>query len=278
MIFGLLNKRKAPPSTKNDSPSDCASAFKKVSVGGGTAEESSVRSGSTFSSMQSYPSWRSDDSSVNDNSTSVWGDRREPTSVLPRVFGGRGQHEFVKRAMDHLKSWMPGTEKTASELARDLNRANDAISETRLPGGAAFVPVHPSDPLLEIFSYLDVDAIAVALGASYFQRLLEKKTSMMRATQECGWFVEVEKEPGSKVTMMRSVYMPERTGLMVIYATCVYIAAKFADRIKYKRLLSAILYSILDSYVSEETACDLEVRCLAKLEWRLGPVLDEIAS
>ena len=77
---------------------------------------------------------------------------------------------------------------------------------------------------------------------------------------------------GRVQTFMRSVYSEQHTGLMVIYAVCCYIAAKLADRISYKRQLSALLYALLDSPVSEATAIDLEARVLAKLDWRLGPV------
>ena len=133
-------------------------------------------------------------------------------------------------------------------------------------------PVHPSDPLLAVFGYLGIDAIAIALGASYFQRLLEKKPSMMVGAVGCGWFVQAVDNDGRVQTFMRSVYSEQHTGLMVIYAVCCYIAAKLADRISYKRQLSALLYALLDSPVSEAIAIDLEARVLAKLDWRLGPV------
>ena len=92
--------------------------------------------------------------------------------------------------------------------------------------------------MLAVFGYLDIDAIAVAMGASYFQRLLKKKPSMMDGAQQCGWFVQAEDEAGNLRTFMRSVYGEQHTGLMVIYAVCCYIAAKLVDRISYKRQLS----------------------------------------
>jgi hypothetical protein len=267
MIFGHL-KRKNSEMKRQASPSDCASALKKVTI---DTEDSSVRSGTAWSSMQSYASWRSEDS--NQDSMISYNERPEPKSTLPRSSNAH-RDVFVKKVIDQLKCWMPGTERSPELLALDMARANEAVSKMQLPGGVAYVPVHPSDPLLEIMAYLDVDAIAIALGASYFQRLLEKKPSMMAGARECGWFVEVDDGKGQQMTMMRSVFSENHTGLMVIYAVVVYIAAKYADRIKYKRLLSALLYSLLDSYVSEETACELEARCLSKLDWRLGPLTD----
>ena len=165
---------------------------------------------------------------------------------------------------------MPGSEKDDFALAADMARANAAIASTVLP--VAYIPVHPSDPLLAVFGYLGIDAIAIALGASYFQRLLEKKPSMMEGAVGSGWFVQAVDNDGRVQTFMRSVYSEQHTGLMVIYAVCCYIAAKLADRISYKRQLSALLYALLDSPVSEATAIDLEARVLAKLDWRLGPV------
>jgi hypothetical protein len=155
-----------------------------------------------------------------------------------------------------------------------MGRANEAIGGMVLPGNVVYVPVHVSDPMLAVFGYLDIDAIAIALGASYFQRLLRKKPSMMEGAMACGWFVEAVDGEGNVRTFMRSVYSEHHTGLMVIYAVCCYIAAKLADRISYKRQLSALLFALLDSPVAESVAIDLEARVLAKLDWQLGPVCE----
>ena len=268
MLFG---KR----SSERGSPSNCASALKRVSVAD-ASEDGSVRSGSEWTSMQSYASWRSEDSAMDSHVYHSLSHqeqrpqkRPEPRSTLPR---SQPRDAFVAKTISQLKNWMPGCEQDEYTLAADMERANDAIARTIIPDIAEFVPVHPSDPLLAVFGYLGVNAIAIALGASYFQRLLKKKQSMMNGACECGWFVQADDGRGNVKTFMRSVYSEHHTGLMVIYAVCCYVAAKLADRIAYKRQLSALLYALLDSPVAEAVAVDLEARVVAKLDWRLGPL------
>lgn len=270
MLFGTL-KRKMDGSKWNDGPSDCASAFKKVSIQGDKPDQqdSSVRSGKTWSSMQSLSSWRSDDSQESTLSCLAL-PTSEPKSTLPRDEADA----FVRKTISRLKNWMPGVEKGLDFLADSIEQANRAVGGLVLPGVVTYVPVHPSDPMLAVFGYLDIDAIAIAMGASYFQRLLKKKPSMMDGAQQCGWFVQAEDEAGNLRTFMRSVYGEQHTGLMVIYAVCCYIAAKLVDRISYKRQLSALLFALLDNPVEERVAVDLEARVLAKLEWQLGPVCE----
>lgn len=275
----LLNKRKPEDSTSRENKLGekvyvcCESedgaplsqkAFKVVPSVNGVPIEAS---GDT-----EMVSLMSDSSSV-DTTEAFYG---SPRSILHPVSARESEREaFIHKCIRHLQSWMPGQVRPQAVLCQNIDKANDSISKCKLPGTGEFIPVDYSCPMLPIFDYCDIDAISVALGASYFQRLLEKKPSMKAAARETGWFVQTYNEKNGDVqTRMRAVYSPTNTGLLVIYTTCIYIAAKFADRIKYKRLLSALLFSMLDSYVSEETACDLEARCLSKLEWRLGPILD----
>jgi hypothetical protein len=277
MLFGNL-KRKMGGSKW----SDCASALKKVSIQGDTLDkldkldkpdndldDSSGRSGQAWSSMQSMGSWRSDDSQESALSC-VALPKSEPKSTLPRD----KSDAFARQTILRLKNWMPGVQKEFDFLSRSIEQANGVVGSLVLPGDGTYVPVHPSDPMLGVFGYLDIDAIAIALGASYFQRLLKKKPSMMDGARLCGWFVEAEDGAGNMQTFMRSVYSEQHTGLMVIYAVCCYVAAKLADRISYKRQLSALLFALLDSPVPESVAIDLEARVLAKLDWHLGPVCE----
>ena len=275
-----------------ESDSDCASDFKRISLSREYnvslkhsqmkhAEASYIQQDESVSrtsdtELKSSSSWNSvSTNSLSQSSTDLQymatNQSLSPQSILVAGKQKRESEFFVKRAIRHLQCWMPGSIKSQSILDIEIARANEKISACELPGNQKFVPVHSSCPMLPIFDYCDIDLIAVSLGASYFQRLLNKKPSMMNAAREAGWFVEVMDDmTGAVQTQMRAVYSPSHTGLVVIYATCIYIAAKFADRIKYKRLLSALLFSMLDSYVSEETAVDLEAKCLSKLEWRLG--------
>jgi hypothetical protein len=271
MLFGTLKRKMDGGSKWSECPRDCASALKKVSIQGDKPDQqdSSVKSGQAWSSMQSLSSWRSDDSQESALSC-LAPPKQDPKSMLPR----HKADAFARQAISRLKNWMPGVEKDDDFLARNVEQANSAVGGLGLPGNVMYVPVHSSDPMLAVFGYLDIDAIAIALGASYFQRLLKKKPSMMDGAQQCGWFVEAEDEAGNMQTFMRAVYSEQHTGLMVIYAVCCYIAAKLADRISYKRQLSALLFALLDSPVPESVAVDLEARVLSKLEWHLGPVCE----
>ena len=204
------------------------------------------------SELASYNSWGSA-STVSQQEISSFSVSPKSVVVAPSS-EERERDAFVRRAIRHLQCWMPGTVRAPEVISFEIARANTNIASCDLPGRNAFIPVHSSCPMLPIFDYCDIDAVAVALGASYFQRLLEKKPDMKAAAIESGWFVQtINESTGVIQTQMRAVYSKSHTGLLVIYATCIYIAAKFADRIKYKRLLSAILFSMLDSYVSEAT-------------------------
>lgn len=300
----FLSKRKSPSISWEDrnsdsmveklqrveSDSDCASDFKRITISREynsgkycemkqvelSSQDDSQSVGTGETELKSSASWNS----VSTNAMSQGSHEARflpkthslsPQSILTAIPQKKEGDFFVKRAIRHLQCWMPGAIRSQSTLDVEISRANQRIASSDLPGNFAFIPVHSSCPMLPIFDYCDIDPIAVSLGASYFQRLLNKKPTMMHAAREAGWFVEVvNDETGEMQTHMRAVYSLSHTGLVVIYATCIYIAAKFADRIKYKRLLSALLFSMLDSYVSEETAVDLEAKCLSKLEWRLG--------
>lgn len=306
----ILSKRKSPSVSLDDahtetiteksrrveSDSDCVSDFKRINLSrerdvfqkhgkmhGLQASshaqlEDSVSLHTNDTELKSSASWNSSVSTTNSLSQGSNDYRNGPTnsSLSPQsiLVGSKQQREadfFVKRAIRHLQCWMPGSVRSSSVLDIDISVANLTIAESEFQGNLSFIPVHQSCPMLPIFDYCDIDLIAVSLGASYFQRLLNKKPSMMKAAKDAGWFVKVVDDMTGEVqTQMRAVYSSSHTGLVVIYATCIYIAAKFSDRIKYKRLLSALLFSMLDSYVSEETAVDLEAKCLSKLEWRLG--------
>lgn len=62
--------------------------------------------------------------------------------------------------------------------------------------------------------------------------------------------------------------------LLKVYATCIYLAGKVADRVGYRAQLSTMLAVLLARHVSPAEAIALEKVCLTGLNWRLGPVYD----
>jgi hypothetical protein len=74
---------------------------------------------------------------------------------------------------------------------------------------------------------------------------------MMYLAKNAGWFPETFNDlTGERRTEMRAVFNGGRSsGMLAIYATCIYIAAKFSDTIAYKGMLSALLHAILHSRV-----------------------------
>ena len=165
--------------------------------------------------------------------------------------------EFLRGALRRLAAMLHVVPTAGFELACETLKANSMITECNLPNSSTFIPVHPTCSMVQVMDLCGIPPLAVVLGASYFQRLLDQKPVMKQTAMDHGWFVnEISPYTGQVTVHMRSRYAgPETTGLLVIYATCIYIAAKFADRIKYKNLLSAILGCMLDSYVTHETVC-----------------------
>ncbi|KAI7835695.1 hypothetical protein COHA_010434 [Chlorella ohadii] len=96
--------------------------------------------------------------------------------------------------------------------------------------------------MLPLCCVYGVPPAAVALGASYFQRLLAGSEPLRNTALQFGYFSFV----GDEAVMHAQPGCPD--------------------------LLTILLLShVLGSPVPTEKAIDLEMRCLKNLRWRLGP-------
>ena len=181
----------------------------------------------------------------------------EDDVVSPKCIVSAGldrQHDnniFVVRTIKTLQQWIEVSPRSHSSICAELELANVSISGLKLPSLPKFTPVHASCPFLPIMDLCGIRPQSVVLGASYFQRLLRYKPEMMYLAKNSGWFPEAFNElTGERRTEMRAVFNGGRSsGMLAIYATCIYIAAKFSDTIAYKGMLSALLRAILHSRV-----------------------------
>lgn len=73
----------------------------------------------------------------------------------------------------------------------ELANANYSIAMQGLPDDIPFAPVHPECALLPMATHCSIPPIAVALGASYFQRLTVAYPAVRAAAKKAGWFVQV---------------------------------------------------------------------------------------
>ncbi|GAB4820316.1 hypothetical protein N2152v2_007362 [Parachlorella kessleri] len=125
-------------------------------------------------------------------------------------------------------------------LLEDLAEANDCLAAMCLPGGLDYVPVAPNCCMVRLAAAFDIPAIALCLGASYYQRLLMQSRPMQAAAAACGFFVH--------------------TGERWV-----------TDRIPFSNMFTHMLLYVLGRRVSRDQAEELENACLVKLDWRLGP-------
>jgi hypothetical protein len=160
---------------------------------------------------------------------------------------------FAVRTIKTLQRWIEVSPRSHSSICAELELANISISGLKLPSLPKLTPVHASCPFLPIMDLCGIRPQSVVLGASYFQRLLRYKPEMMYLAKNAGWFPETFNDlTGERRTEMRAVFNGGRSsGMLAIYATCIYIAAKFSDTIAYKGMLSALLHAILHSRVPE---------------------------
>jgi hypothetical protein len=77
------------------------------------------------------------------------------------------------------------------DIWMELATANHSIARQGLPDDIPFAPVHPECALLPMATHCGIPPIAVALGASYFQRLTVAYPAVRAAAKKAGWFVQV---------------------------------------------------------------------------------------
>ncbi|KAI3425275.1 hypothetical protein D9Q98_009042 [Chlorella vulgaris] len=165
-----------------------------------------------------------------------------------------------------------------AEMLAGLAEANAMLSRLQVPEGVTFYPVHESCESLPLAMHYSIPPIAIALAASYFQRLLAYDDAMMQAAHASGFFIGCPTLPlhrggplGPSAVMMR---IGKDRILRGMAGACLYLAAKVSDRVRYRGMLTSIISSLVDCDMHAQESRTVELGVLERLDWRLGPFFD----
>ncbi|EFJ44061.1 hypothetical protein VOLCADRAFT_95762 [Volvox carteri f. nagariensis] len=158
-----------------------------------------------------------------------------------------------------------------------LALANDVMTRIRLPGGIRFMPVSSDSMLYYNGVHWGFSAFALALGSSYFQRLVEITPTLNAAVRHAPPFAAYAAymRDGGGVAQTKQQQQQEeylhKDGLRSILFTCAYLATKVVDRMPHTDMLRRMLSMLYNVPVSREEAHSVELKCLEGLGYRLGP-------
>ncbi|KAI8472503.1 MAG: hypothetical protein J3K34DRAFT_503504 [Monoraphidium minutum] len=164
-----------------------------------------------------------------------------------------------------------------------LAAANTVMARITLPGGVRFAAVGPESVEFQMGVTWRFPSFAVALGSSYFQRLLAALPHLAAAARRVPAFATLcAGLPGAGQQAPVAPAGPAEAevierSLRSTQFTCVFLATKIADQVHAYGLLSYMLSALTAQRapVSLAAAADVELRCLEALSWRLGPYFQE---
>ncbi|GIM07886.1 hypothetical protein Vretimale_11920, partial [Volvox reticuliferus] len=209
---------------------------------------------------------------------------------LPDCFGTEGSSGGSTNTLDDVKLYNQQAAKKVTRLygpaycptvysdvssPHALALANDVMSRIRLPGGIRFMPVHIDSMLYYNGVHWGFSAFALALGSSYFQRLVEITPTLNAAVRHAPPFVAYaaymrDGAGVSQANQQQQEYL-HKDGLRSILFTCAYLATKVVDRMPHTDMLRRMLSMLYNVPVSREEAHSVELKCLEGLGYRLGP-------
>ena len=151
-----------------------------------------------------------------------------------------------------------------------LHDANFQVHLLGIRGERPFLPVHPACFMLDLATRCYASPLAVAFGASYFQRVMEE-TGNPRVAR----FFGGAGDDGAPTFMCAHAATALDVELLLTYAACVSLATKnFDGQYSHPPLqLTRMLEYILDKQIHKTLGLQFEQRCLVILDHRLGPRL-----
>ncbi|PNH10991.1 hypothetical protein TSOC_002206 [Tetrabaena socialis] len=168
-----------------------------------------------------------------------------------------------------------------------LALANDVMRRIRLPGRVRFMPVSTDSILYATGTTWGFSAFALALGSSYFQRLIEAIPLLNATVRHAPAYApyicymrggrDEGGVPQPKEQVDAEQARAHESTLHSILFTCTYLATKVADRMPHTDMLRGILTRCYNATVSREQAYEVEAKCLEGLRYRLGPYFLENA-
>ena len=153
-------------------------------------------------------------------------------------------------------------------------------------GGIAFTPVAPDSLEFQLGAAWHFPPFAVALGASYFQRLLAALPALAAAARRCPALAALAPPLAAAGALMpphAAQPPPAPAEAAAVGATlrsaqfaCIFLATKVADQVHAFGLLRFVLSTLSGRgcSISLEQAAEVELRCLKGLGWRLGPFFE----
>ena len=152
----------------------------------------------------------------------------------------------------------------------DLHDANFHVQLLAIPGKSPFAPVHSACFMLDLATRCNISVLAVAFGASYFQRVMEATYNKNVGRFLCGRGIQ-----NGQGYLCGHAASEEDVQLLAVYAACVSLAAKNFDCGYFRpaRQLYEMLRYVLSAPPPKSHPLELETRCMLLLEWRLGPRL-----
>ncbi|KAJ9517633.1 hypothetical protein QJQ45_025027 [Haematococcus lacustris] len=161
-------------------------------------------------------------------------------------------------------------------------------------GDIQYLPVPLESKLFQLGSRFGFTAFSIALGSSYFQRLVATMPHLEYAVRCSGpayaYYLDClplcsDRRLALLHEQFKAQYssaseVTEDSTLCSIQFTCVYLATKIVDRMPMLEMMRYILTYLYGSTVSKAQAYDVESKCLEGLNFRLGPyfVGDELAD
>ncbi|KAG2487628.1 hypothetical protein HYH03_013767 [Edaphochlamys debaryana] len=172
-----------------------------------------------------------------------------------------------------------------------LALANETMARIHLPGGVRFMPLRSDSMLFATGVHWGFSAFALALGSSYFQRLLEI-TPMLKAAVRHAPHLAPYLDFAADAAEQRQQQQQQgaagggagggtaeepageylhKDGLRSILFTCAYLATKVVDRMPHQDMLRLMLSHLYRVDVTRAEAHSVELKCLEGLGYRLGP-------
>lgn len=157
-----------------------------------------------------------------------------------------------------------------------------SVRTDRTSGG--YIDPTPTTAIFQIAATYGFTTLMINVGTSYFRRLAASNYAMMEvglsSPQFCDFMLPLEEYPLSSrpkplVGAIHAKYLPTNEAwLTLIHLTCIYIAAKNLEYVPCKNMLQTMMAHIYGAdpcNVATDLVTELELECLAALDWRLGP-------
>ncbi|KAL3135222.1 hypothetical protein ABBQ38_006301 [Trebouxia sp. C0009 RCD-2024] len=149
---------------------------------------------------------------------------------------------------------------------------------------SGYIDPTPATAIFQIAATYGFTTLTINVGTSYLRRLAASNDVMMEvglsSHQFCPFMLPLEEYPPScglkpLVGAIHATYLTTNEAwLTLIHLTCIYIAAKNLEYVPRKTMLQTIIgriYGAEACNVPISLVTELELECLAALDWRLGP-------